>query len=116
MYAARLHGSNDIRYEQAPDPRPGPGQVLVRVRAAGICGTDIEIYTHEHPVYQSGKGRLPLTLGHEWSGEVVEIGPGVTRFKVGDRVTCENPIGCGSCEACRTGHENVCAARVEFGV
>lgn len=116
MYAARLHGPNDIRYEQAPDPGPGPGQMLVRVRAAGICGTDIEICTHEHPVYQSGKGRLPLILGHEWSGEVMEVGPGVTRFKQGDRVTCENPIGCGRCEACLTGHENICPSRVEFGV
>ncbi len=116
MYAARLHGPNDIRYEQVADPIPGPGQMLVRVRAAGICGTDIEIYTHEHPVYRSGKGRLPLVLGHEWSGEVVDVGRGVTRFRPGDRVTCENPIGCGMCVACLTCHENVCPNRMEFGV
>lgn len=116
MHAARLHGPNDIRFEQVPDPAPGPGQMLVRVRAAGICGTDIEIYTHEHPVYRSGKGRLPLILGHEWSGEVVGVGPRVTRFRPGDRVTCENPIGCGSCEACLTGHENACPNRMEFGI
>ncbi len=116
MYAARLHGPNDIRYEQVPDPTPGPGQVLARVRAAGICGTDIEIYTLEHPVYRSGEGRLPIILGHEWSGEVVAVGPGVTLFRPGDRVTCENPIGCGACEACLAGRENVCRSRVEFGV
>jgi 2-desacetyl-2-hydroxyethyl bacteriochlorophyllide A dehydrogenase len=116
MYAARLHGPNDIRYEQVPDPIPGPGQILVRVHAAGICGTDLELHSHEHPVYKSGKGALPLILGHEWSGEVVEVGRGVTRFKPSDRVTCENPIGCGACEACLSGHENVCPNRMEFGI
>jgi threonine dehydrogenase-like Zn-dependent dehydrogenase len=104
-------GSGDFRIENYSDiPSIKAGQVLLRVRAVGVCGTDIHII----------KGRLPgvkppLVLGHEFAGEVVETGPGVTRVKAGARVTVDSVVGCGRCTFCRGGSRQFCQRGFEFG-
>jgi L-iditol 2-dehydrogenase len=92
------------------DPAVGAGEALVRVRAAGICGTDYRIWTGERPV------RYPLIPGHEFIGDVVAVGPGVARISPGDRVAVEPNWGCGTCDLCREGSENLCLARTAVGI
>jgi L-iditol 2-dehydrogenase len=108
MKAALLRGWNDLAVEEVERPEPGPGEVLVRVRACGLCGTDLKL------VAGGFEGRwppsLPFIIGHEWSGEVVAIGPGLEDlpYSVGDRVVAENHAGCGACPMCRSGRYNLC--------
>ncbi|WP_394836022.1 alcohol dehydrogenase catalytic domain-containing protein [Pendulispora rubella] len=80
------------------DPRPGPGQVLIRVRYSGMCGTDVHLHRGQFPT------KLPIVAGHEPTGEIVELGPGVTDLKVGDRVgVVWDQKGCGRCPSCQSG-------------
>ncbi len=116
MRAVQLHGIGDLRLDEVPEPRPGPREVLVRVEAAGVCRTDIEVHGGGHPDYVTGEAKTPITPGHEWSGVVVGVGEAVTRFAPGDEVTGETNIGCGDCEFCHAGHGNVCPYRVETGI
>lgn len=106
MKAAFLCGARDVRLGTQPDPRPGPGEALVRVRAVGICGTDIHYYRDGHV----GPTKIvePLVMGHEFAGEVVELGPGVTEVKVGDRVAVDPAMSCERCESCLNGYPNLC--------
>jgi len=98
---------SSIRLKEVEEPRPGVGEVKVRVRAAGICGTDVHGISSLQP---------PVILGHEFSGEVVETGPGVERIKVGDRVTSETTIyHCGVCPYCQEGFFNLCPTRRGIG-
>jgi len=106
MKALILHGIRDLRLDDIPEPRPGPGQVKVAVRAVGICGSDIHYYKH---------GRIgevvverPIIVGHEAAGEVAELGEGVEGLAVGQRVAIEPGHSCGTCEWCRTGRANLC--------
>jgi D-arabinose 1-dehydrogenase-like Zn-dependent alcohol dehydrogenase len=86
-----------------PDPRPAPGQVLIRVRSSGMCGTDLHVHHGMFPL------KPPIVAGHEPTGEVVEVGAGVTDLKVGDRVgTFWNQKGCGRCARCQSGHPGSC--------
>lgn len=94
MKAWILHGINDLRLEDVPVPVPGEKEVLVRVKAAGICGSDIP------RVYRTGAHIHPLIPGHEFSGEVVEMGSGVDRSWVGQRVGIFPLIPCQSCGLC----------------
>lgn len=114
MKAARWHKARDIRVEDVADPRPGPGQVKIKVRWAGICGSDLHEYlagpifipvSAPHPV--SGD-IAPIVMGHEFSGEIAQIGEGVTRLKVGDPVVVEPILSCGTCAACLHGKYNLC--------
>jgi D-arabinose 1-dehydrogenase-like Zn-dependent alcohol dehydrogenase len=90
--------------KQLPDPRPQAGQVLVRIRASGMCGTDLHVHHGMFPL------PTPLVAGHEPAGEVVEVGAGVTSLAVGDRVGVHwNQKGCGRCAACLSGREGGCA-------
>jgi 2-desacetyl-2-hydroxyethyl bacteriochlorophyllide A dehydrogenase len=110
MKAAVLRGPRAFRVEGVPDPAPGPGEVLVRVGATGICGTDYRIWTGERRV------RYPLIPGHEFIGDVAAVGPGVTRVGCGDRVAVEPNWGCGACDLCRDDRGNVCLARTAVGI
>lgn len=92
-------------------PQPGPGEVLIKVMGAGICGTDLHILTDSsYPV------KPPVTLGHEVSGTVEEAGPGVTGWSVGEKVVCETYYHtCGSCFFCKTGSINLCEEKLSIG-
>ncbi len=89
--------------EEVPDPKPGPGDVLIDVAYCGICGSDMHAYLGEHPFIP-----LPATPGHEFSGTVFSVGEGVHDLKPGDRVVCEPNLVCGTCYNCRTGRYNIC--------
>jgi L-iditol 2-dehydrogenase len=106
MRAAVTHAWNDIQVEQVPVPELEPGEVLVRVGACGICGTDLKIVSG---VYKgSWPPALPFIQGHEWGGTVAALGEGVSGLQIGDRVAAENHKGCGACPMCRLGRYNLC--------
>ena len=98
-------------------PKPGPREVLLKVRATGICGSDVHMIQQDKDGYMlyPGLTKLPVVPGHEISGEVVEVGPGVNMLKVGDMVTCEEMWWCGECDACRTDNLNQCHNLEEMG-
>ncbi len=109
MRAVRLNAVNDIAIVDVPNPTPGPGDVLVRVLAAGICGTDRHLFKGEFPCAP------PVTLGHEFSGEVIAAGDGVT-LPLGTRIACDPNIACGTCDACLRGRVNLCARNIAIGI
>ncbi len=109
MRATRLFRPGDIRCVEAPIPDPAPGEVLVRIEAAGICGTDRHLFRGEFPCAP------PVTLGHEFSGIVIGRGAGVT-LPEGARVTCDPNDWCGRCDACLRGRVNLCANNVAAGI
>ena len=108
MKTAMLYGGPDVRVEEIPDPEPGPGEVLVRVRAAGICGSDLHGYRQPRPGIT-----YPIRAGHELSGEVVALGEGVTGLAPGQRVGIEpmHLLGCGACPRCLRGDYHICPRR-----
>ena len=110
MRAAVLHGPRDLRVEPLPDLSPGPGEAVVRVRAVGLCGTDYRIWTGERPV------TYPLVMGHEFIGEVLGVGAGVSNIRVGEKVAVEPNYSCGVCPLCREGNRNLCLARTAVGI
>jgi L-iditol 2-dehydrogenase len=100
MRVAMWYNNRDVRVEEMPIPQIGPGELLVRVVASGICGSDVmEWYRLV---------RAPLVLGHEIAGEVVEVGEGVEPYKVGDRVAVAHHVPCNTCHYCLSGHPTVC--------
>ncbi len=100
-----------------PDPRPGPKEVVLEVKACGVCGSDMHFYETDPDGYilYPGLTKFPTILGHEFSGRVVEVGPEVTTLKVGDAVTVEEMIWCGRCIPCRNGFPNHCTNLEELG-
>ena len=110
MKAAVLHGPRDLRIESAPSPRPGPGEVLVRMTMSGLCGTDYRIWAGDRPV------QYPLVLGHEFVGRVEDVGPAVSAVRVGARVAVEPNYSCGACALCREGNRNLCLRRTAVGI
>lgn len=105
MNAAMYYAPLDVRFERVPIPRPGPGEVLVRIQAALTCGTDIKAYQRGHPAMLK---KVPTTFGHEFSGDIVEVGQGVGHLKVGDRVVACNAVPCGQCFYCKMRQQNLC--------
>ncbi len=97
-----------------PVPTPGTGEVLLRVLRAGVCGTDLHICNWDR--WSQGRIKPPVTLGHEFVGEVIELGPGTSGVALGDRVSCESHIVCNTCIACRTGNGHVCENTRILGV
>ncbi len=108
MRAALLRDFGSLTVEEVPVPVPGPGEALVRVRACGICGTDLKIVSGAYR--GTWPPELPFIIGHEWSAEVAALGEGAQRsgLAVGDRVVGENHTGCGTCPMCRAGRYNLC--------
>lgn len=100
MRVGVYYSNKDVRIEERSKPEIGPGELLARVIASGICGTDVvEWYRRD---------RVPLVLGHEIAGEIVEVGKGVTRYKVGDRISASHHVPCGQCHYCLMDHNSVC--------
>lgn len=104
----------DMRVMDVPKPKPGPGEVLVQIKATGICYSDISILDGKY------KGRkpvpYPVVMGHEGAGIVAELGAGVTDLAVGDRIGFEVLFGCGKCENCRNGNKNMCSDWGHYGI
>ncbi|ABV95869.1 alcohol dehydrogenase GroES domain protein (plasmid) [Dinoroseobacter shibae DFL 12 = DSM 16493] len=114
MKAARWHGAKDIRVEDVDEPTPGAGEVKIKVAWTGICGSDLHEFLagpifvpvgEDHPLSHD---KAPITMGHEYCGEITELGDGVTDLSVGDRVAIEPIFACGTCAACRDGRYNLC--------
>jgi L-iditol 2-dehydrogenase len=105
MKATILVEPGKIELQEVEMPKAGPGEVVVRVRSALTCGTDLKAFRRGHP-----KIPMPTRFGHEFSGDVWEVGEGVEGFKVGDQVMCVNSAPCGECEECRRGLENLCTS------
>ena len=97
-----------------PKPAPGPGEVLIAVRHAGVCGTDLHIADWD--AWAQGRIQPPLVLGHEFAGEIRALGDGVTELKLGQLVTAEGHIVCGHCLQCRTGNSHICRNTRIIGV
>ncbi|KJS50573.1 zinc-binding dehydrogenase [Desulfosporosinus sp. BICA1-9] len=116
MKAVRIHGPLQASIDELPIIQPRPDEVLVRVKAAGLCGTDYELYTNDMVYIQEGLSKLPMVPGHEWSGVVERVGAAVGKFKAGDKVTGECTVSCGKCEYCAKGIPSQCINRTETGV
>ena len=114
MKAAVFHQKGDIRVDQQyPTPSPKENEVLIRVRACGVCGTDVHIFSGAQGATECNP---PVILGHEFAGEVVEVGSAVTRVKPGDHVTVNPNISCESCDQCRRGNVHFCDTMTATGV
>lgn len=112
MRAAIYHGpGRPLTLEEVPAPEPGPGAVLVRVAACGVCHTDLHYIDHGTATFKPP----PLILGHEISGTVAGLGPGAEGFREGERVLLPAVLTCGRCVLCRTGRENICERMVMLG-
>lgn len=100
MRVAMYYNNKDIRTEEIPRPIIGPGEVLIKIEASGICGSDVMEWYRIH--------KAPLVLGHEIAGEIVETGDGVKKYKAGDRVAASHHVPCNTCHYCLSGHHTVC--------
>ena len=100
MRIAMYYNNHDVRLEEMSAPQIGPGELLVRVEACGICGSDVMEWYR--------RNRVPLVLGHEIGGQIVAVGDGVERYKVGDRVSAAHHVPCNTCHYCLSGHHTVC--------
>lgn len=110
MKAVRFHGVGQLRVDDLPVPQPGEGEVLIKVGAVGVCGTDTHILDGHYP------STPPVTLGHEVAGTVVALGVGASGVQVGDLVTVEPHRYCGQCSFCRRGMEHMCPGKQAYGV
>src|SRR5579885_641188 len=111
MKALLLSQYKKLELADLPVPSPGPEEILVRVAACGICGSDVHGYDGS-----SGRRIPPLVMGHEAAGIVAETGKSVSAFKPGDRVTFDSTVYCGECANCRRGEMNLCDRRQVLGV
>lgn len=111
MRAAVMTATRRIDIQELPIPEAGPGEVLIRVRAAGICGGDLHGFIGTHP-YRS---KPPVQMGHEMAGDVVDVGLGVISVVKGDRVSVLPPRACGCCPICMGGAPNLCKNRLNLG-
>lgn len=115
MKAMVLKAYGQLALVDLPVPKPGKDEVLCRIKAVAICGSDPKMI-HGHYANVNWPPYFPFVMGHEWSGEVVALGEGVTEFKVGDRVAGEAHKGCGSCDNCKQGHYTICLNYGKDGV
>jgi threonine dehydrogenase-like Zn-dependent dehydrogenase len=109
MHVATWHGDSRFTLDDVPEPTPGPGQVLIGIHTAGICGSDVHATQGLFPL------SAPRVMGHEYSGTVLAAGRGISRSLVGRAVACEPNYGCGACGACRDGRISQCQEAVRVG-
>jgi len=100
MRVAMYYNNQDVRLEEMPVPQIGPGEVLMRVEASGVCGTDLLEWYRRH--------KAPLVLGHEVAGVIAAVGEGVEKYKEGDRICAAHHVPCNTCHYCLSGHHTVC--------
>jgi len=110
MRAALFTGLDKMELADVPTPRPGPGEMVIRVRSCAVCGSDVRIFHHGNP-----RVHPPQIIGHEVAGEVVDLGPGVDRFRLGDRVALAADVPCGLCHWCQNGMGNNCRINYAIG-
>ncbi len=111
MKAVMFVGKNEVQFTDLPAPKPGPGDVVVDVKASGICHTDYEVLKDNY-----GTGVFPVVPGHEYAGLIVEVGSNVDHLSVGDRVAVDPNFECGICRACRRGWAHLCENLRAYGV
>lgn len=111
MKAIVFTAKNEVQYTELPDPKPAPGEVVVQVKASGICHTDFEVLKDNY-----GTGAFPVVPGHEYGGVVVDIASDVRDVAVGDRVVVDPNLGCGSCRACKRDWIHLCEKLGAYGV
>ncbi len=111
MHGAKFFAKHDVRIADYPDPSPNPRDAIVRVKASGICGTDVHVFEGEVPL-----AKMPVIPGHEFAGEIVKVGSDLKGFKVGDRVAIEPNLFCGKCHFCRTARKHFCENWMAIGL
>lgn len=111
MKAVVFTAKNTVEYKDLPDPKAGAGEVVVQVKASGICHTDYEVLKDNY-----GTGAFPVVPGHEYAGVIAEVGEGVTNVSVGDRVAVDPNLECGHCRACKRGWAHLCENLGAYGV
>ena len=116
MRAFVITGPGRAEVRDIEPPEPGPGQVVVDVERAGVCGTDVEFFTGHMVYLRTGEARYPVRIGHEWCGTVTQAGDETGASWLGRRVTGDTMLGCGHCARCRTGRQHLCADRYEIGI
>ncbi|MEV6628711.1 alcohol dehydrogenase catalytic domain-containing protein, partial [Amycolatopsis sp. NPDC051114] len=116
MRAFVLTGPRQGAVHEVPVPLAGPGEVVVDVERAGVCGTDVEFFTGEMAYLHQGHSAYPMRLGHEWAGTVSAVGEGVDAAWLGRRVMGDTMLGDRTCRRCRRGHQHTCENRQEVGI
>ena len=116
MRAFVISGPRCGEVQQVARPALRPGEVIVDIERAGVCGTDVELFTGELAYLHTGEASYPIRIGHEWCGVVSAAGPGVDPAWVGRRVTGDTMLGCGTCRCCAAGRRYLCAQRFEIGI
>jgi threonine dehydrogenase-like Zn-dependent dehydrogenase len=116
MRAFVITGPGEAEVRDVAPPEPRPGEVVVDVERAGVCGTDVEFFTGDMSYLHTEQARYPIRIGHEWAGTVAAAGAGVDPSWLGRRVTGDTMLGCGHCARCLGGRQHVCAGRYEIGV
>lgn len=113
MKAVQLMGKEKLAVREVPVPEISDDEILIKVRAASICGTDVRMYKNG---YQDVSEEKPLTLGHEFAGDIARVGGNVTAYREGQRVSVAPNIGCGTCDLCVSGQTHLCAGYQAFGI
>lgn len=113
MLALRLYGADDIRLDEVPIPKINDDEMLLKTEAAAVCGTDIRMWKNGYPGVDS---RRPLILGHEFAGEIVEVGKNVHAYRAGEKAAVAPNIGCGICDRCVSGNPHLCGEYRAFGI
>jgi threonine dehydrogenase-like Zn-dependent dehydrogenase len=111
-----ITGPGQAGVQDVESPVAAPGEVVVNVARAGVCGTDIEFFTGGMQYLHDGSAEYPMRIGHEWMGTVNAIGEGVDARWLGRRVTGDTMLGCGACRRCTAGYQWVCNSRTELGI
>lgn len=116
MRAFVITGPGKAEVQDVDPPVARPGEVIVDVERAGVCGTDIEFFTGEMAYLHTGEASYPVRIGHEWSGVVTAAGSAADESWIGRRVTGDTMLGCGHCARCTSGRQHLCADRYEIGI